>query len=141
MKFTTNGLTGVLLGALLATASHSAVADDETISAYAGCRAELGNTTGTGSGLRASGGTAVISCPILKNVSPNDLNWVYARINRAQAGGGDPFCSLSSHNAYNTASDSTWVFASDPAGNKSLSLPLPTTYSTGYLTLSCVLNV
>ena len=95
----------------------------------------------SGGGLKASGGTAVVSCPLTKEVGTDTLNYVYARMNRAVSGGADPFCTLSSISYYGSPTDMTWGFASDSAGNKSVSIPLPTQYSSGYASVICVLNV
>ena len=120
--------------------SNAHAASDWTIPADPGCDVSLGNATGVHSGYKASGGTAVIGCDLTKKVASNNLNYVFARINRKNANGPDPFCTLNSHNMYSTSNDSKSKNATKNAGNQSLSIQLPTIYSTGYLTVSCVLN-
>jgi hypothetical protein len=136
----TMSISSLTLFALLAFGMFSdANASDWTIPANPACEVSLGNVANTSSGYRASGGTAVISCDLTKKVGSNNLNWVYARINRNLSGGANPFCTLNSYSAYGS-SDTTFGSASTGAGNKSISLPLPTIYSTGYLNVVCVLN-
>jgi hypothetical protein len=115
-------------------------AADWTIPANPGCEVALGNANTVNSGFRANGGTAVISCPLTRKVGSNNLNWVYARIHRSQGGGAAPFCTLNSYNNFGSPNNSTWGNASAGAGNKSISLPLPTVYYSGYLSVVCVLN-
>lgn len=117
-----------------------AQAADWTIPANPACKVSLGNATNTSSGYKASGGTAVISCDLTKKVGNNNLNWVYARINRNLAGGANPCCTLNSYSLYGSPNDTRWGCATTGAGNKSISIPLPTIYSTGYLSVVCVLN-
>lgn len=121
-------------------AAGQAAASDWTATAYHACTTQLGNTSATNSGLKAVGGTAVVSCPITKEVGSNNLNFFYARMKRANAGGASPFCTLTSYNNYNTASSSKYGYASSGAGNKSVWIPKPTIYSSGYMGLVCVLN-
>ncbi len=128
-----------ILGLSAYSSAHAA--SDWTIPANPACEVSLGNATNTFSGYKASGGTAVIICDLTKKVASNNLNYVYARINRSLAGGADPFCTLNSYSAYSTSNDTTWGFAPDGVGNKSISIPLPDTYSSGYLSVVCVLNV
>ena len=132
--------TFATLASLLLGTYSSAQASDWTIPANPACEVSLGNVTNTSSGYRASGGSAVISCDLTKKVGSNNLNWVYARINRNLAGGANPFCTLTSYSHYGSPSDSEWGFATAGAGNKSISMPLPTIYSSGYLSIVCVLN-
>lgn len=129
----------VLTAAMLA-AGQAAAASDWTATAYHACTTQLGNTSGTGGGLKAVGGTAVVSCPVTKKQGTNNLNFFYARMKRANGGGANPFCTLTSYNNYNTASNSKYGYASSGAGNKSIWIAKPTTYSTGYMGLICVLN-
>ncbi|MEM1228926.1 MAG: hypothetical protein AAGI15_00185 [Pseudomonadota bacterium] len=129
-----------VLAASLVAGGEAAAASNWTESAYHACTVGLGNATGTQSGWRATGGTAVISCPIQRKLGSANLNNLYARIKRANGSGAAPFCTLTSYNNYSTATSSKSKFASAGAGNKSLSLPLPTIYYSGYLGLVCVLN-
>ncbi|MCG8671691.1 MAG: hypothetical protein MI867_19965 [Pseudomonadales bacterium] len=130
-----------LVGLSFIQISTPTFAEDWTLSAPRGCITELGTTTESGGGLKASGGTAVVLCPITKEGGYNTINAVYARINRALSNGPDPFCTLSTTSNYGSPTDMTWGFASDGAGNKSISLPLGDQYSYGYASVSCVLNV
>ena len=130
--------TFILFGVSVYSNVHAA--SDWTIPANPGCEVSLGNTTNVHSGYKASGGTAVIGCPLTKKVAGNNLNHVYARINRKNANGPDPFCTLNSYSLYSTSNDSKSKNASKRAGNQSLSIPFPTIYSSGYLSVFCVLN-
>ena len=120
--------------------SSAYAATNWTIPANPACEVSLGNATNTNSGYKASGGTAVIHCDLTKKLGSNNLNYVNARIKRKLAGGPDPFCSITSYSAFSTASNSKWGFAADGAGNKSISIPLPNLYYSGYLSVVCVLN-
>lgn len=120
--------------------NSTARAADWTIPANPGCEVGLGNVTNTGPGFTASGGSAVIGCSLTKIVGNGNLNWVYARINRNLPGGSDPVCNLDSYDSDGAPSSTTFGFASDGAGFKSIGMPLPTIYSFGYLRLYCTLN-
>lgn len=115
-------------------------ASDWTIPANSICEVALGNAVSSYSGYKATGGTAVITCSLTKKVGSNNLNHVFARINRSNPGGAAPFCSLTSYQPYGSPSDTTYAYASNGSGNKSLSLPLPNSSYSGYLTVGCVLN-
>ena len=154
--FTSNGLTYFtstvknikrLVVTMAATAvltpavfTSQAYASDWTTDAYSGCQVRLGNATPYRSGFRASGGTAVLSCPITKKAGSSNLNFVYARMKRATTGSAIPFCTLNSNSHYSsTSSNSTWGYASSTTSAHSVAMPLPTLYSTGYLNLVCVI--
>lgn len=133
----TLAITFFLLSPLYPVSQANAA--DLTVSAYAGCQVRLGNTTNVGAGLRAAGGSAVISCPLEKVVGNNNLNFVFARINNAVAGDANSGCSLFRRGAFNTPANMTSRFAAPAPGNQSLNLPLPPLSSSGYLFLTCTL--
>lgn len=130
-----NGL--LVISLLISTVSF---AEDWTISATGSCMPVLGNTITSGGGLKASGGTAVVRCPLTKEVGSNTINNVYARMKRNSASGADPFCNIISTSYYGTPSNLGYGFATDTTANQSVSISLPTQYSSGYADVSCVLN-
>ena len=141
MNLQARTLISLSLLSVAALTTSPSFAEDWTISAVQGCKTSLGNTIESGGGLKASGGTAVVSCPLTKEVGSDTINFVYARMNRFNAGGADPFCTLSSISNYGTPTSTTWGYATDGAGTKSVSIPMPTQYSSGYANVYCVLNV
>jgi len=130
--------TGALiLSCLVANMAH---AEDWAISATGSCEAVLGNTVSSGGGLKANGGTAVVRCPLTKEVGTNTINNVYVRMKRISASGADPFCNISSTSNYGSPSNLSYGFASDTTSNQSVSITLPTQYYAGYADVLCVLN-
>ena len=125
--------------ALLLASTHT-LAEDWAISAIGSCVAALGSTTNSGGGLRASGGTAVVKCPMTKEVGTNTINNVYARIKRSSATGPDPFCYVFNTSHYGSPTSFANTFASDTTANQSLNINLGTQYSYGYADTYCVLN-
>jgi len=132
-------LSSSLCATLMLTYSVS-FAEDWAISATASCEATLGNVINSGGGIKASGGTAVVRCPLTKESGFNTINSVYVRMKRVSASGADPFCYL--YNTSNFGSPTSFVnkFASDTTANQSVSLNLGTQYSYGYADVYCVLN-
>jgi len=120
--------------------STPSFAEDWAISATGSCAPVLGNTITSGGGLKASGGTAVVRCPLTREVGSNTINNVYARMKRNSASGADPFCNIISTSHYGTPSNLGYGFATDTTANQSVSISLPTQYSSGYADVSCVLN-
>lgn len=120
--------------------SFSSHGDDETISAVGSCRDSLGTTISSGGGIKASGGTAVVVCPLTKNTVNEAITNVYARMKRISSTGADPFCYLSTINNYGTPSQLGYGFASATTANQSVSLNIPTQYRFGYADVYCVLN-
>ena len=138
--------TKLTLGLLVTSASLTlltsapAQAEDWTLFANSGCRTTLGNTQTLVSGLKATGGSAVVSCPITKEVVADAFINVYARIDRAVANGPDPFCVLNTVDIDGEPQQSGYRFAQKVAGYQSLSLPKPTHYASGYADIICTLN-
>lgn len=126
--------------ATLCLSSAATFAEDWAISAQGSCKTSLGNTTQTGGGLRASGGTAVVTCPLTKEVGTNTINNIYVRLKRVSATGADPFCNVSNKSNYGTPSSFPYTFASDTTANQSMNLNLGTQYYAGYADVICVLN-
>ena len=124
----------------LLLASTNTLAEDWAISAIGSCVAALGNTTNSGGGLRASGGAAVVKCPMTKEVGANTINNVYARLRRSSATGPDPFCYVYNTSNYGSPTSFANTFASDTTANQSLNINLGTQYSFGYADTYCVLN-
>lgn len=118
----------------------AAVADDRALSAIASCEVSLGNTTESGNGMKAAGGTSVIKCPLSKKLGTSNSNYLYARIHRAQSSGSDPFCYLVSTPPFGTTSSVSYGYAEPHAGAQSVGVAMPRLYSTGYLDLYCLLN-
>jgi len=139
-----NGNVIILLKTLIVTAgmiiSTQAFSEDWTISASGSCSTGLGTTLASGSGLQATGGTAVIKCPLTKEVGSNTLNVVYARIKRNSASGADPFCTIDSTSGYGSPRQVGYGFASNTTANQSIRISLPTQYYSGYADVYCVLN-
>lgn len=131
-------LTG--MGCMLALSAATATADDRSASSVAGCEVSSGSAVEHGNGMKASGGTAVLKCPLSKKLGSSSANTVYARINRAQSAGADPFCYLISMPPYGTTSAITYGYAGSYAGAQSINIAMPSLYVTGYLDLYCVLN-
>ncbi len=127
-------VTALLIG------GNTAHAEDWTISALASCEAALGNVISSGGGIKASGGTAVIRCPLTKEVGSNPISSVYVRMKRVSSSGPDPFCSLNNTSTFGTSTSFTNTFASDTTNNQSISLNLGTQYYSGYADVYCVLN-
>jgi hypothetical protein len=127
-----------ILGLSAYSSAHAA--SDWTIPANPACEVILGTATNVRSGYKASSGVAVIHCDLTKKVASNNLNYVFARINRNSSSSNEPFCTLNSHSAYNTSNNTTTGYPSTGAGNRSISIPIPTSYSNGYLTVTCILN-
>lgn len=140
MKSNTIGRLTAGVAAISIIISTQAMAEDWAISATGSCKAVLGGTTTSGGGLKASGGTAVIRCPLTKEGGTNTLNNVYVRMKRASASGADPFCNIASTSNYGTPSNISYGFATDTTANQSVSITLPTQYSYGYADVLCVLN-
>jgi len=115
-------------------------AEDWAISATGSCKTALGTTIFAAGGIRASGGTAVVTCPLTKEVGTDTLNNVYARMRRNNAFGPDPFCNVSTISHYGSPSDISIGFAANTTNNQSINIPLPDQYSIGYADVSCVLN-
>lgn len=120
--------------------SAPTLAEDWAISATGSCATVLGSTIQSGGGLKASGGTAVVRCPLTKEGGFNTINNVYVRMKRVSANGADPFCNIVSTSNYGTPSNISYGFATDTTANQSVSIALPTQYSYGYADVSCVLN-
>ncbi len=127
----------LVISSLVSTLTY---AEDWTISATGSCAPVLGNTITSGGGLKASGGTAVVRCPLTKEVGSNTINNVYVRMKRVSASGADPFCNIASTSHYGTPSNLSYGFATDTTANQSVSISLPTQYSSGYADVLCVLN-
>lgn len=119
--------------------SGSVMAEDWAISAAASCETELGTTVASGGGIKASGGTAVVSCPFVKEVVGNAMLNVYARMKRASTNGASSFCYLISTAPYGSPSDSSYGYPSNTTATQSVSVPLPDQYYSGYQDLYCVL--
>lgn len=120
--------------------SSPAIAEDWAISAYGTCTTELGSTISSSGGLRASGGTAVLKCPLIREVGSSTLNNVYARMQRANTVGAAPFCTLNTTSNYGTPTSSSYGFASNTINYQSVSIPMPTQYYAGYADVLCLLN-
>lgn len=117
-----------------------AAAEDWAISSVGSCEVSAGNAVESGNGMRASGGTAVLKCPMTKRLGAGDSHYLYARINRSQSGGADPFCYLISTPPYGTSSDISYGYATAYVGAQSVNVPMPQLHLTGYLDLYCLLN-
>lgn len=120
--------------------SNALAATDLTISAVAGCSASLGGVVESGNGLRANGGTAVVRCPLRKLSGAGIEHTLYARVQRAQSSGADPFCYLISTAPYGNNTEVSYGYASSQAGVQSIAVPTPGLYLTGYMDLYCLLN-
>jgi len=138
MKLKAKLISVALLAAACGVASQS-YAEDWAISAQVGCKTELGSTVSSGGGLKASGGTAVVSCPIVKEYGSSAVNNIYARIKRASSSGADSFCYSYNSSNYGSPTNYNYAFASTTVGNQSLSVPVGTQYSSGYSDVYCVL--
>lgn len=134
------GILVMSISVALFMLSTPATAEDWTISATGSCKTSLGNTTTSGGGLRATGGTAAVTCPLTKEVGNNTINNVYVRMKRASTNGADPFCTISSVSNYGTPTNTGLGFATDTTANQSVSISLPTQYYSGYADIICFLN-
>lgn len=132
----------LLLGVCCACSSFAivAAADDRAVSAVVGCEVSLGDAVESANGMKASGGTAVLKCPLSKKVGTSTAGTVYARIHRVESSGASPFCYLVSTPPYGSASSVSYGYASSSVGAQSISVPMPSLYLTGYLDLYCLLN-
>lgn len=119
--------------------SGSAQAEDWTISAVGSCRTALGSTVESGGGLRASGGTAVVACPLTKEVTGNALQNVWARLKRASATGAKAFCDISYKDWDGDPNVLGYGWSTDTTAAQSVSVAIPTQYTSGYADLYCVL--
>ncbi len=128
-----------LIGSSFVTSS-AAHAEDWTISAPGSCSTSLGKTVNSGGGIKATGGTAVVVCPLSKEVVANALTGVYARIKRASSGGADPFCDVSNVDWDGSPSAIGYGFANTSTNPQSVTVSIPTQYLSGYSDVYCVLN-
>ena len=129
----------VVAGATLMSPA-SALAEDWAISAPGSCRAALGSVVNSGGGVKASGGTAVVVCPLTKEVTSDALINVYARMERASISGADPFCDVNNVDWDGSPTSIGYGFAADISGPQSVSVSIPTQYYSGYSDVYCVLN-
>jgi hypothetical protein len=133
------GLPLALAGAAM-LASNSTYAEDWTISAAGSCHTSLGSTVSSGGGIKASGGTAVVVCPLTKEVTADALTSVYARMKRASASGANPFCNINNTDWDGAPSAMGYGFATSTTNPQSISLTIPDQYYSGYSDVYCVLN-
>lgn len=131
-------LAGV--GCLVAFPGGTNAAEDKSVSSVAGCEVSAGSAVESANGMKASGGTAVLKCPLSKRIGTSSANTVYARINRAQAEGADPFCYLISMPPYGNTTAISYGYATSNVGAQSINIPMPSLYLTGYIDLYCLLN-
>ena len=125
---------------LLTSAALPAVAEDWAISATGSCETALGTTVSSGGGLRASGGTAVVKCPLTKESGVADaITAVYARMKRGSASGANSFCTVQTYSNFGTPSDIGYGWSSAHTSNQSVSITLPDQYSYGYADVYCTL--
>jgi len=123
----------------MVSASGVSLAEDWTQSALVGCKTSLGKTTTSKGGLKASG-SAVIVCPLTKEVGSSAVNKVYARLNNAKSGGASSMCQLVSTPAFGgTLSFGAVTFPPSSAGSHSINVKLPSQSSTGYMDLYCTM--
>ena len=137
--------TAAILPMILAATlgAKQAMAEDWTISAQGSCETALGTTVSSAGGLRASGGTAVIKCPLVKEVVAGAIQNVWGRMHRASSSSPRPFCYLVSRNMWGDGPEYTYGYpGNNNAGNQSLRMqPGNNQYYSGYANAYCVLNV
>lgn len=130
---------GIMLTTLLGVTN--ATAEDWTISAADSCETTLGNTVSSGVGLKASGGTAAISCPLVKEVASAAIIKVWARIVNASSTDSQPLCNLISSNNFSGPAKVTFNSPITKTGNVSTSMePGNNQYIHGYAKVICILN-
>ena len=131
----------IILSAILG--ANQAAAEDWTISAEGSCETELGNTVYSAGGLKASGGTAVVKGPLVKEVVGSAIKNVWGRMHRASGNSPRPFCYLVSRSMWGTAPEYAYGYpVNNNAGNQSLPIvPGDDQYYGGYADAYCVLNV
>lgn len=118
------------------------MAEDWTISAQGSCDTSLGNTVSSAGGIKASGGTAVVVCPLTKETVGNAFTNVWARMKRNSTSGASSFCYLVTANQYGTPNDYSYGYPSNTTNKQSVSIPVNsslTQYYAGYADLYCVL--
>lgn len=139
MRTITTKLRSILI-VIVALIGPAIAAEDESISSVGHCSTSLGSVVETANGLKAQGGTAVVSCPLGKRVGTDQSSAVYVRLSRAEGGGSAPFCYLISTPPYGTNTSITYGYAESYSGAQSINVPMPSLYLTGYLDLYCLLN-
>ncbi|BFM04882.1 hypothetical protein [Halioxenophilus aromaticivorans] len=119
--------------------ASTAQAEDWTMSAEAYCETNLGNTVYSQGGLKASGGTAVVKCPLIKESATDAITDSYARMKRATSTGAQPFCYIVSKNNWGSINQYTYGYAANHTGNQSVRMQPSTQYHSGYADMYCVL--
>lgn len=128
----------IAVAASMITSTH-VFAEDWTISAITSCETIGGSTSLSSGGLRATGGTAVVRCPLVREAGANTINSVYARMKRASTSGAASFCYVETLSTYGTPSSISSAFAANTTASQSINISLPTQYSYGYASVGCVL--
>ncbi len=124
---------------LIALSAAPFVAADKTISVVSGCETIAGSTNESNGGLQASGGTAIVRCPILKD--NGSISTLWARVENASSSGANSFCTAVATNAWGGTSFLNTSFNNGVTGTQSVNMSLPTQASTGYLHMFCTLVV
>lgn len=127
----------LVLGLLLI--SSSTFAEDFSVPQFTACKVVSGKGDQSQFRFKVNSTSAVMTCGIPKKAGTNSIQSVRVRLVRPYSNLPPPYCTLSSQMEFYTSHSTSVRWGSSRVSVQELSLPIPTQYNTGYLTVTCSL--
>ena len=119
--------------------SFGAFAEEWSVPQFTACKVMSGSADQSQYRLKVLSTSVIVTCGLTKKAGTNTLQRVGVRMVRPNTNTAPPYCLLSSQMELYTNRSTSVKWGSARVSVQEISLPIPTQYNTGYLTVTCAL--